>query len=125
MILLDTNALWWVFTGSPKLGKRCIEKLKSDEVYFSSLSAIELAVKRMLAGQPALELSILAKESNIGELAFETKHAGEIHAFTSLLRHDPFDRALLAQAATEGARFCTPDRKILDLELAWVIDSQE
>ena len=43
--------------------------------------------------------------------------------YPSLVNHDPFDRALLASAASFGVPFITSDSKILDLQLPFVIDA--
>lgn len=37
------------------------------------------------------------------------------------LRHDPFDRLLLAQALVERCRFLTADRRLLGLGRDWIL----
>lgn len=44
--------------------------------------------------------------------------------FPELVRHDPFDRMLLAQALSEGLAFMTADQTLLDLGLDYVVDAR-
>ena len=48
-----------------------------------------------------------------------------ITQFSNLIRHDPFDRMLLAQAKAEGLKLMTADRKLLKLGLDFVIDARQ
>lgn len=126
MILIDTNVLLHALTAPQRLSadvRRLLEG--SSEVYVSSLSFLELAIKERVLGRNHIDYLAFVRQSNINLLDFKAEDAAEIHHFSALQGHDPFDRALLAQASSNGARFLTSDQKLLDLGLSWVIDSQE
>ena len=44
---------------------------------------------------------------------------------TSLVRHDPFDRMILATARAHGTQLITSDRKLLELGFDWIRDSSK
>jgi PIN domain nuclease of toxin-antitoxin system len=56
-------------------------------------------------------------------LPLKTEDAIEVYSLPSLVRHDPFDRLILATAKARGAKLVTSDRKLLELGFDWVIDS--
>jgi len=126
-LLLDTNSLVWVSDPkkSKSLGKQAVRQIKSaDVIYFSSVSMAELTVKSMM-GKIKKVSAKQAIECGLLELHFTSLHAEAISNFQSLVRHDPFDRMLLAQALVEGATFLTSDRALLDLGLPYVVDATE
>jgi PIN domain nuclease of toxin-antitoxin system len=127
-LLLDTNALIWVASGRNRsLGKaarRVVED--SDVVYFSAVSLVELRMKAMI-GKLKLQPDVVkdAISSGIVPLGLEVPHADTISDFPSLVRHDPFDRMLLAQARAEKLWFLTGDELLLRLNLPFVVDARE
>ena len=126
MILIDTNVLLHALTSPQRLSTATRRLLEgSTDIYVSSLSFLELAIKERVLGRGPSDILGVVKLSNIQVLDYTAQDAAEIRNFTSLSGHDPFDRALLAQASNNGARFLTSDQKLLQLGLSWVTDSQE
>ncbi|MDN5790598.1 MAG: type II toxin-antitoxin system VapC family toxin [Micrococcales bacterium] len=125
MILLDTNAVIRVFTGSPGLGAEAREAIASDHAHFSAVSVTEIVIKAMLGrvpGWPSLPDWLV--RSGLHELPLKARHAQAIESFPALTRHDPFDRMLLGQAKAEGMRLLTSDRVLLALGLDWIVDTR-
>lgn len=126
MILLDTNALLWVYEGSDRLGESAVRLLRRGRAHYSSVSVMEIVVKHMLgriglpgdAGFP----SIFA-ESGLVELPFTGAHAAAMLADAQLARHDPFDRMLVAQARTERLRLLTSEKVLLKMGEPWIVDA--
>jgi PIN domain nuclease of toxin-antitoxin system len=116
-LLCDTHLLIWAADNSRFLPKAAREILNDPEndLFFSAISIWEVAIKNGLqqAGfnvQPrALRRGLV--ENGYSELAFSSEHA---FAVTSLppLHKDPFDRALIAQASTEGIYLLTADQML-------------
>ena len=127
-LLLDTNALFWIAESKTKsLGKGALRIIqKSDAVYFSSISIAELTIKSMLKKGKYLPRSTeVIATSGLIELEFDASHAQAIDNFPSLIRHDPFDRMLLAQAFSEGLILLTSDETLLRLGLNYVLDARD
>jgi PIN domain nuclease of toxin-antitoxin system len=126
-VLLDTNALIWAQQGSPRLGRNTARRLEqAGAIYFSPISVLEVEIKTMRKNMAAAKnfyTNLLA--DGFTEIKLSGLHAEAIREFTSLALHDPFDRVLLATAAYEKMNFVTSDRKILDLNLSYVIDAQD
>jgi PIN domain nuclease of toxin-antitoxin system len=56
-------------------------------------------------------------------LRVTAEHAEAIRDFPELLRHDPFDRLLVAQASRAGLRLLTADQTLLGLDRDFIIDA--
>jgi PIN domain nuclease of toxin-antitoxin system len=126
MILLDTNALVQALTKPVLLSSKVRRQLEtSSDVYVSSLSFLEIAVKERVSGRSPADFIGFAQRSNFHELEFSVKDAAQIPSFGALQGHDPFDRAILAQASRNNAILLTSDKKLLALGLSWVHDSQD
>jgi PIN domain nuclease of toxin-antitoxin system len=125
VLVLDTNALFSILS-NPSLFGRKTQKLlaRSSEVYFSPVSVFEIAIKDML-GKIKLRhpLGALLKEHDLGSLPLRLEDALETYYLPSLVRHDPFDRLILATAKARGATLITSDQKLLDLGFEWILDS--
>ena len=125
-VLLDTNALIWAVAKPEELGKVARQLIETaTSVYFSALSLAEIEIKRALAKKP--QIAFMRErliDGDFRELAFTGEHAKEIMRFGSLIAHDPFDRLLLAQAASAKTEFVTADRALLALDFEWVIDAR-
>ena len=112
-LLLDTHVLLWSLTEPQKLSRRTRDALEDaqNEVFVSSVSGWEIAVKRALGKLKApdnLEASI--EEQDFIPLNLTFLHAEQAGA---LPRHhgDPFDRMLIAQAQVEGLILVTRDAR--------------
>ena len=117
-ILLDTHMALWALTDSPQLPTKARDMISdpANQVYFSSASIWEIAIKHGLArrdmpisGEEAHRLFI---EAGYEELTMTGIHAA---ATETLPRHhaDPFDRMLVAQAKAEPMHLLTHDRMLM------------
>lgn len=126
MILLDTHVVLWLLHDPGRLGSQARHAIESaSTVYFSPISLVETSVKRMIGRMDVPDhLDRILVEQGLVALPLTPEHAIAIERFTTLARHDPFDRVLLAQAAVERCRLVTADRRLLALELDWVVDAR-
>ena len=110
-VLLDTNVLLWWLGGDPRVTPYVPTIADPrNEVYFSSVSAVEISIKVSLGKLvvPAVYLDTLRRQG-IEELAVTARH-GQAVAGLPWHHRDPFDRMLIAQALTEGWPVLTSDR---------------
>ncbi|NLT30119.1 MAG: type II toxin-antitoxin system VapC family toxin [Propionibacterium sp.] len=124
MILLDTNALLWALGDPDRLGPNTRSTLTgSSEVYYSSISITELRIKQLLE-RLTLPEAVVESIEDAGFLAlpYSPDDADALALFPQLVRHDPFDRMLLAQATVRGCRLYTSDATLLGLALPHVYD---
>ena len=128
-LLLDSNAFVWLTDKkrSHNLGKNTQRLITSSSaVYISPLSIVEIRMKMMLKKlKLGIDLDQVIKQTGLLVLDFNAQHAQAIDSFQSLVRHDPFDRMLLAQAQTEGLVLVTADQTLLDLGLSFVFDARQ
>jgi PIN domain nuclease of toxin-antitoxin system len=113
-ILLDTHLYIWWLKDDRHLSKKARSMIDSaDEVYISSVSIWEAAIKVQLGKLDVVIADLITSISHEGfiELPLSAKHAAII---TELPNHhrDPFDRALVAQAVSEPLRLLTVDDKL-------------
>jgi len=127
-MLLDTNALIWLVHDSSRLGPTGRDLInRARRVHYSSISVSEITIKHMLGrmGLPGgAAFPVIFASSGLAELPFRTEHAHTLLEFDSLVRHDPFDRLLLAQARCEGMPLMTSDTTLLSLGEDWIIDAR-
>ena len=125
MLVLDTNALFSILSNPNQFGRKTQKLLaRSTEIYFSPISVFEISIKEML-GKIKLRhpLGALLKEHDFGSLPLRVEDALETYSLPSLVKHDPFDRLIVATAKSRGATLITSDRKLLALEFDWILDS--
>ena len=128
MILLDTHTLLWLFTDSASLGpssRALISGAKS--VGYSSVSVAEIAIKHMLGrlDLPGGEaFPGVFEEMGLEQIAFTSSQAAILLDEPDLVRHDPFDRLLFAQAVGTGRTLITTDRVLLGLGSDWTHDAR-
>lgn len=120
MLLLDSQAVLWVLDDSPRLGPRARELITAaTQVHVSAATVWELTTKSMLGKLSApAGLSDRIVEQGMSLLSITAEHAEGIRAFPELVRHDPFDRLLVAQAGLAGLHLVTADRVLLGLHRA-------
>ncbi|MDO8958180.1 MAG: type II toxin-antitoxin system VapC family toxin [Rhodocyclaceae bacterium] len=116
-LLLDTQIALWALTGSPRLGALAFDLISNpaNEVYISAASIWEIAIKHALgrgdmpvSGTRAAEL---CAQAGYRELPVAWRHAASVDALPPL-HGDPFDRILVAQAATEPMRLLSRDTTV-------------
>lgn len=127
-MLLDTHALLWLAIDDERLGAAARDRiLAAPVVYYSAVSISEIVIKHML-GRLALPgdeaFPGVFAQMGLTELPFTARHADALRAEPALLRHDPFDRMLLAQAAAEHIGLVTSDRTLLELGHVWLHDAR-
>lgn len=112
-LLLDTHVALWAITGDATLGPELLDRLRHDpDIFLSPVSLWEITIKQTvgkLAGPP--DLAERVRDMGFRELA--VTHAHAIAAGRLPPHHrDPFDRMLVAQAATEGLTLVSRDTSI-------------
>ena len=125
MLLLDSQALLWVLSGSTRIGPEARQLIESSSaVHVSAASIWELTIKSML-GKLDLPTGLpeVLDAQGFAVLDVTAAHAEGLRAFPELTRHDPFDRLIIAQAHIEGLRLLTADRILLGLERDFVVDA--
>ena len=113
-ILLDTHVILWALTDHPRLSDEARSLIidPANEIYFSSASIWEIAIKHRLARKDmpvsSVEAARLCRLAGYQELTITSVHAT---ATESLPDHhaDPFDRILVAQAKSEPMQLLTHD----------------
>ena len=128
MILLDTHTLLWLFTDSASLGPDSRELISSaTSVGYSSISVAEVAIKHMLGrldlpGGRAFPR--VFEDMGLDHVPFTSSQAAVLLGEPDLVRHDPFDRLLFAQAVGTGRTLITTDRVLLRLGSDWTHDAR-
>lgn len=118
-LLLDTHiALWWL--SEPErltAGARTALESPDNEVYMSAVSVWEAGVKEAV-GRLRVDLPLVpaARDAGVLELPVTWGHARGA-ALLPLLHRDPFDRLLVAQAASEALVLMTRDRILGDYDV--------
>lgn len=125
MILLDSQAALWVLLDGPRLGPAARRMIASSPVvHVSAASVWELEIKSML-GKIDLPDGLLGLivDQGLAMLPVSGEHAAGLRGFPELVRHDPFDRMIIAQAAVDGLTLVTADRVLLGLGRDFVVDA--
>jgi PIN domain nuclease of toxin-antitoxin system len=111
MILLDTNALIWLLTGSQQLGAVARTTIEADlaTCYVSQVSLWEIATKAAI-GKLDLKLDVpqVIEKEGFSLLRLRNEHI-KAYQKLPLLHRDPFDRMLIAQAQVEQVKLLTSD----------------
>lgn len=113
-LLLDTHIALWALTDDPRLSARARALIEdpANQVAVSAASVWEIAIKHALgrgdmpiSGEAALEWF---RQAGYDLLPVTPQHAAAVETLPDHHR-DPFDRLLVAQAATEPMRLITRD----------------
>jgi len=115
--LLDTHIFLWWIKNDKQLSKIAKSKIsQATEVYVSSASIWELAIKiklkKLQADIDQLVHAITA--SDFIELPISARHASMVTTLHDHIHKDPFDRMLIAQAICEPLIFLTADECLRD-----------
>ena len=125
-MLVDRHVLLWILTDDPRLGGSARRRLaQSPQVFVSSISVLEMTIKKML-GRLTFpdDLPALISREGLRNAPWAAEDAERLLQFPEFVRHDPFDRALLAQASRQDWEFLTADERLLRLGLPWVVDAR-
>jgi PIN domain nuclease of toxin-antitoxin system len=119
MLLLDTHVLLWWASDDARLGPTARSAIQGAgrAVFVSAVTAWEIAIKQALGRLDAPDLAELLSSQGFRELALSVRHGLDAGALPPVHR-DPFDRALIAQAAREGLTLVTADRLLERYDVA-------
>ncbi|WP_420114878.1 type II toxin-antitoxin system VapC family toxin [Pseudactinotalea sp.] len=125
-MLLDSHVVLWLVGEHGRIGPRCRRAIvESAMVHVSAVTHAEFAVKAAIGKVDLPEdLPALLETQGLQPMPFTATHATAMATFQELVRHDPFDRMLLAQASVEHVTLATADRRLLALDLPWVLDAR-
>jgi PIN domain nuclease of toxin-antitoxin system len=126
-MLLDSHALLWLLDDNPRLGRRARSAIKSStRVHVSAATVWELTIKSML-GKISVPTGLSERlvDQGLSLLSISAQDAEAIRSYPELIRHDPFDRLLVAQAERMGMRLLTADQVLLDLKRDFLVDARE
>lgn len=96
-------------------------------VHYSPISITEITIKHMLGRMPlpgGATFPEIFTASGLTALPLRSDHAAALLEFGTLVRHDPFDRMLLAQAKQEHLTLLTSDATLLALDEDWIVDAR-
>jgi PIN domain nuclease of toxin-antitoxin system len=113
-ILLDTHVFCWWYYEPERLSRKAFRTVKeAEEVFVSSASVWEIAIKARLGkiNADAQELFDQIAINDFQELPVWSRHTILV-ANLPLHHTDPFDRLLLAQAISEPLHFVTADPQL-------------
>jgi PIN domain nuclease of toxin-antitoxin system len=116
--LLDTHVFLWWLQDSPRLaqGARATLADPDSPIYVSAVSIWEIAIKASLRKLTLRNLSPqmlrkLPEASGFSSLPFDTEAAAQVLSLPPH-HHDPFDRALVAQALVSSLVLITHDEQL-------------
>jgi PIN domain nuclease of toxin-antitoxin system len=127
-ILLDTCTFLWIAKDDPLLSVHARQRFlePANEVFLSAVSAWEISIKFALGRLPlpsAPELFIPSERLRHGIAALPlTETSSSIEHRLPKLHKDPFDRALICQAMSDGFVLLTPDpliRQYPGIQVEW------
>ena len=127
-LLLDTHALLWFDADPTRLSPRATRLLRerNNQVYVSAITAWELAIKNRLGKLPLAAPLLSSYHSSLARYGFLTLPLSSDHALAerslSVDHSDPFDRALIAQAAHEKLSLLSSDAKLTqssEVQVIW------
>jgi len=117
-LLLDTHVLLWTLGDETRLAPAARRAIagRANRVFVSSVNAWEIAIKAALGRlkiPPDMQewLPLELEHYRFEELPLTIRHCAAVHRLPP--HHaDPFDRALIAQASTEGLTLVTSDSQM-------------
>jgi PIN domain nuclease of toxin-antitoxin system len=125
--LLDTHAFLWWIEDDPRLSDAARDFIRDgdNEVYFSTASAWEIAIKARLGRitLPRNMESFISRQIELNAftvLPIQLSHALRV-AKLPPHHEDPFDRLLVAQSQVEKLMLVTADKTIrrYSVEVVW------
>jgi PIN domain nuclease of toxin-antitoxin system len=125
-LLLDTCTFLWIVTGDTSLSASAREHFSdpANEVFLSSVSAWEIAVKFSLGKLPLPHppSTLIPEERKRHQIQSLPLDEGVALACARLpeLHRDPFDRMLVCQGIMGGLTLLTPDPLIAQYPVATV-----
>ena len=126
-LLLDTHTFIWWDSNASHLSQKAQALIgdPSNSIYLSLVSIWEIQIKRNLGKlqirKPIQDILTEQRANGVNTLQIEIKHLIELD---NLPNHhkDPFDRLLIAQAASEGLTLLTKDKFFQDYQVSVIWD---
>jgi PIN domain nuclease of toxin-antitoxin system len=119
-LLLDTHALPWWLTDSPRLSYAAEAAISNtnNNVFVSACIGYEIAYKQRLGRLPPFpeSLSGRLRREQMRVLPIMLEHAIAAASLPGPHR-DPWDRIMMAQALAEGCRVVTLDKVFSDYDI--------
>ena len=119
-LLLDTHALLWWLTDSPRLSHAAEAAISNtdNDVFVSACIGYEIAYKQRLGRLPPFpeSLSGRLRREQMRVLPIMLEHAIAAASLPGPHR-DPWDRIMMAQALAEGCRVVTLDNVFSDYDV--------
>lgn len=93
-------------------------------MHVSAAIVWELTIKSML-GKLSVPVGLSGRlaDQGLSLLNITAEHAEGVRELPGLVRHDPFDRLLVAQASQASMRLVTADRVLLGLGRDFIVDA--
>lgn len=112
-LLLDTHVVLWAIAGDATLDADFLDRLRHDpDIFLSPVSLWEITIKQT-AGKLAGPSDLAERVRDVGFRELPVTHSHAIVAGRLPPHHrDPFDRMLVAQAASEGMTLVSRDASI-------------
>lgn len=123
----DTHVAYWLAKDPHRLSPSLVARInRHHQRAVSSLSFAELEIKHILGRAPEFgDLSERFASMAIEIEPFDYTASRSVARFPTLLRHDPFDRMIFAQAASRpNTTFFTADKTLIALGPDWVVDAR-
>jgi PIN domain nuclease of toxin-antitoxin system len=114
-MLLDTHVVLWMLSDDPKLGPEARSAISDElDILVSTACLWEMAIKQS-SGKLTLPEDVISRVESAGAswLDISADHAWGVSEIEGLAHSDPFDRVLIAAAASENMALMTADRKLL------------
>lgn len=112
-IIIDTHIFLWVLSEPERLSENKIREIvtQANQIYISSISIAELAIKASLG---KIDISFdpieMAEKSGFDLIDFTAKDAMQLKDLPYYHR-DPFDRMIIAQSIVNKCYIMTDDNK--------------
>jgi len=112
-LLLDTHVALWAITGDATPSEDLLDRPRHDpDIFLSPVSLWEITIKQA-SGKLAGPVDLAEQVRDMGFRELPVTHAHAITAGRLPPHHrDPFDRMLVAQAATESLTLVSRDESI-------------
>ena len=125
-LLLDTHVILWALEDSPRLPLFIREQIisESNEIYVSSMSLLEIAIKHKKSPDKMPYSSDQIRDycQRAGyiflSLSLDSIHTYEQYDFSAHL--DPFDQMLVAQSVCNNMRLITHDEKLKLFDIGFI-----
>lgn len=114
-LILDTNAILWLYAGSlSRFSRTILKAIRTDRLLYAPISTMELEYlyeRKKIKFSPAIVLEALAHEIDLQPSTVSFSLVME-HAIRNSWTRDPFDRIIVAYAQAENAPLVTADECI-------------